>query len=227
MKSLTKKHSFIYSVVALLLIVVLSGCGGKSAGFDASRYTKSCLDAMTKAEFTDYVELTKSKPEQAQKDYERRLQNELRTMSVAFRMDSKTKDKYYNIIKDMYSKCKYEVGEATKGENDSYTVPVTVYKMKIFENALDDITKKVTKYFKKNTKISPTTTNVAQMQGKYLAELMEERLKKVEYGEPEVINVTVQLGTVNAITYKINDADYQKLFNGLIDIDALQSSSSK
>lgn len=223
----TKKHTFTYSIIALLLVAILSGCSGKSSGFDAGRYTKSCLDAMTKAEFKDYVELTKSTTEQAQKDYERRLQNELRSLSVAFRMDKKTKDRYYSIIKDMYSKCKYEVGEAVKGENDSYTVPVKVYKMKLFENAIDDVNKKVKSYFKKNSKTTPTTTNVAQQQGKYLADLLTDRLKKPEYSEPETINVTVQLGTVNAITYTIKDSDYQKLFNGMWDMDKLQASSSK
>lgn len=227
MKLSNKKHTFTYSIIALLLVAILSGCSGKSSGFDASRYTKSCLDAMTKAEFKDYIELTKSTAEQAQRDYERRLQNELRSLAVAFRMDTKTKDRYYAIIKDMYSKCKYEVGEAVKGENDSYTVPVTVYKMKLFENAFDDVNKKVKNYFKKNTKVAPTTTNVAQRQGQYLADLLSERLKKPEYADPEKIDVTVQLGTVNAITYTIKDSDYQKLFNGMWDMDKLQASSSK
>ena len=48
------------NVIAALLVLIigtLSGCAGLQK-FDASGYTKACLDATYKGEFDKYVELT-------------------------------------------------------------------------------------------------------------------------------------------------------------------------
>lgn len=225
MKQVTKKHYYTASIVVLLLVAILTGCS--SSGFDSSRYVKGCLDARTKGEFKDYAELTKSKEETIKRNYETDLKNEVKSISVSFHLDKEMQDKYYTLFKDIYSKCKYEVGEATKGENDTYSIPVTVYKMKLFENTLDTVNDKVKKYFEDNPKVIATSTKIAQMQGKYLADILTEKLKKLEYSEPETITVKVEPSKVNAITYTINSSDYQKVLTAMMDISTITTSSSK
>ena len=55
-------------IVALLVLIMgtLSGCAAFQK-FDASGYTKACLDATYKGEFDEYIKLTKQTKEDAEK----------------------------------------------------------------------------------------------------------------------------------------------------------------
>lgn len=120
------RHVFMACFLIASMMFVLTGCGKK---FDASRYVKGCLDASTKGVFTDYCDMTNSTEEEVKEQYETRMSTELESMIGSITMTDEMKQRYLSIYKQIYSNCKYEVGEAKEGRDQSYTVPVKVCRL--------------------------------------------------------------------------------------------------
>lgn len=216
MKNCTKKHVLLPVLLLVAIVFSLTGCGQK---FDASRYVKGCLDASTKGILEDYVAMTNSTEEEAKKEYEERMEEEVNSMTGTFNMSDEMKEKYRALYKDLYSKYKYEVGEATEGDNKSFTVPVTTYRLNVFKATLEETQKQLEEKMKK--KKSPSTEETLQMYVEVLADVLTEKLQNPEYGEAETITVTLTLNSSSKV-YEMSDSDITKVFDALSDVDSMQ-----
>lgn len=216
MKNCTKKHVLLPVLLLVAIVFSLAGCGQK---FDASRYVKGCLDASTKGILEDYVAMTNSTEEEAKKEYEERMEAEVNSMTGTFNMSDEMKEKYRALYKDLYSKYKYEVGEATEGDNKSFTVPVTTYRLNVFKATLEETQKQLEEKMKK--KKSPSTEETLQMYVEVLADVLTEKLQNPEYGEAETITVTLTLNSSSKV-YEMSDSDITKVFDALSDVDSMQ-----
>lgn len=218
MNRVFKKRSFLTTVVTLLLVVCLTGCF--SSDFDAKRYTQGCLDALTKAKFDDYTEMTTITKEEAQKQYDEHMDKELASLTGAVSLSADLQEQYLALFKDLYSKCKYEVGEAVKNSDESYTVTVTTYKMKAFEGAMESVMKKVEELAKESKNISQD--EVTEKTFQFLLDEVKGKLENVEYAEAQKIDISVTCNN-STNTYTISESDYQKIVQACIDIDALSN----
>lgn len=222
MKKIKKSHIFM-PLFLLVLMFSLTGCFGES--FDASRYVKGCLDASTKGVFEDYIATTNQTEEQAKKEYEDRIDSDLKSIAGAVNLDEKQQEEWKNLFKGIYGKYKYEVGEATKGENMSFTVPVKVSRLQIFNAALEEAQKKseddMKKMLKKNKNKTPSNDEIMQIYFDNMKTVLQEKLENPEYGAEETVNVTVKLNQ-STNEYEVDDTSVNNLFAALDDSDSMQ-----
>lgn len=202
-------------ILAASMIFALTGCG---KSFDASRYVKGCLDASTKGIFTDYCDTTNSTEEEVKKEYETRMNTELESMTGSITMTDEMRQRYLGIYKQIYSKCKYEVGEAKEGKDQSYTVPVKICRLNIFKSVLDETQHRLQQKVEEmiQNKQPTSTEQTMQLYVDILAGVFEEKLQNAEYGAEETITVSVVVNS-ESDEYKIADEDVVKLFAALDD----------
>lgn len=218
MNRVLKKCSFPTTVVTLLLAVCLTGCF--SSDFDAKRYTQGCLDALTKAKFDDYTEMTTISKEEAQKQYDEHMDKELASLTGSVSLSDDLQQQYLALFKDLYNKCKYEVGDAVKNSDESYTVTVTTYKMKAFEGVMQTVMAKAEEEAKKSKNIDEN--ELTEKTFRFLLDEVKGKLESIEYAEPEKVDISVTCNN-STNTYTISESDYQKIVKGCIDIDALSN----
>lgn len=202
-------------ILAASMMFVLTGCG---KSFDASRYVKGCLDASTKGIFTDYCDTTNSTEEEVKKEYETRMNTELESMTGSITMTDEMRQRYLSIYKQIYSKCKYEVGEAKEGKDHSYTVPVKICRLNIFKSVLDETQQRLQQKVEEmiQNKQPTSTEQTMQLYVDILAGVFEEKLQNAEYGAEETVTVSVVVNSASD-EYKIADEDVVKLFAALDD----------
>lgn len=214
-----RKRRLRYVFMACFLIAsmmfALTGCGKK---FDASRYVKGCLDASTKGVFTDYCDMTNSTEEEVKEEYETRMNTELESMTGSITMTDEMRQRYLSIYKQIYSNCKYEVGEAKEGKNRSYTVPVKICRLNIFKSALDETQQRLQQRIEEMIQNKqPTSTELTmQIYVEILAGVFEEKLQNPEYAAEETVTVSIVVNS-DSDEYKIADEDVVKLFAALDD----------
>lgn len=221
MKKMRKLH-IVMPLFLLALIFSLTGCFGES--FDASRYVKGCLDASTKGVFEDYIATTNQTEEQAKKEYEDKLDSELKSITGAVSLDEKQQEEWRNLFKDIYGKYKYEVGEAAKGDDMTFTVPVKTYRLQIFKAAFEEAQKKTEDAMEKQLKKKKSTLSndkIMQMYLENMKEVLQKKLENPDYAAEETINVTIKINH-STNEYEIDDASVTSLFAALDDINDMQ-----
>lgn len=219
MKNGTKRHVFMPVLLVVAVVFGMTGCGKK---FDASRYVKGCLDASTKGVFEDYVAMTNSTEEQAKKEYGERIEAEINSMTGTIDMSEEMKEKYRTVYKELYSKFKYEVGEATEGDNKSFAVPVKAYRLNVFAPTMEETQKQLEEKVKEmSKKKAPSTQESLQLYVEILADVLTEKLQNPEYGEPETIMINITLNS-GSKEYQMSDSDVNKVFDALSDLNSVQ-----
>ena len=115
------------SIVAIMLVVVmglLAGCG-KIKKFDAGAYTKSCLDAMYKAEFGEYTKITKISEEEAQEDYDDNIEaivGQFNSLGLSEELVAGYKQFFIDLLKNT----KYTIKEVREDDDKNFEVDVEV-----------------------------------------------------------------------------------------------------
>lgn len=222
MRKYKKRHIIVPALLVVSMVLCLTGCLGKS--FDAKRYVQGYLDASTKGIVEDYSAMTGISEEDAKKDYEARLDSEVKDMTSVIKISEELQQTYRELFKKIAGSYKYEVGEAVKGDNMSFTVPVTVHRLKIYKTADDETQKKLKKKLEKQMKKS-SVSDANEFSVWYLETLAEELtkgLEKLEYADPETITLHVGLNNEENV-YEIAQADIQSLYDALDDVDNMEA----
>ena len=215
MKNKTKKHTLLLTLT-LIVGCILTGC----ADFDATRYVQSCLDATFHGEFGDYMEMTKSTEDQARVAYDSLIQSEVDALEQGYTISDEQKEKFRALFTDMYKLCKYEVGEAVKNDDDSFSVPVTTYKLTVFAGMSDAIEQYSTEYMNDNPDTSLDDAYAALFD--YMYDFINEKISNPEYAEGVTTNVNVPLTSTSPKTYTLSTSDLQNMVFDLLDVEESQ-----
>lgn len=217
----TKKLSVLF-LFTLLTACMLSGCS--LFDFDASGYIKACLDANAHGEFTEYAKITGISEEEAAKQYNAMLDQEVSYLSVYNLTEERTQD-FRDLYSSIYKNFKYEVGEASKNDDGSYSVPVTSYKLQVFKSIMADAEAYITDYVNQEEQAGNTTTedDIYTAVTDYMYDTLSANLATPEYAEPVTITVTVlPEKRESSIVYSISPAELQTLLQALIDVENVQ-----
>jgi hypothetical protein len=198
------------------MIATLTACGS----FDASGYVQACLDANAHGEFTAYAEITNTSEAEIQQKYDEMLDTEISYLD-AYNADDATKEKFRNLFMDIYGSFQYEVGEAVQNDDKSYTVPVTVRKLKVFQNIQEDGQNYINSYAESevNAGRTPTTEDLYGVVMEYMYNELSSNLAAKEYEEPVTTNLSVTPTDSNARIYSIDETQLQALLESMIDIE--------
>lgn len=215
MKHKKTKHTLLL-IFTLMVGCILTGC----TDFDATRYVQSCLDATFHGEFSDYMEMTKSTETEARAAYDSLIQSEVDSLEQGYTVSDEQKEKFRGLFTDMYKLCKYEVGEAVKNDDDSFTVPVTTYKLTIFKGMSDAIDQYSTDLINNNPDITLDDAYAAILD--YMYDFINEKISNPEYAEGVTTNVNVPLTSTSPKTYTLSTNDLQNMVYDLLDVEESQ-----
>lgn len=220
MKLLSTKKLSILFVMCLAVSFVLTGCTPK---FDASGYIKSCLDANTKGEFEAYAEITGATVEEVESLYNQAIEAEM--ASIAPYVNDEQKDNFRQLFIDMYKSFKYEVGEATLNDDKSYTVPVTTYKLMIFDGILAEGETYLTDFAQAEIDAgrTPTQEQLEEEAMNFMYDAMKKNLDALTYAEPVTTDIIIS-PTKNGsqIVYSADPSALQGLIESLVDLENAQ-----
>lgn len=209
--------SLLTVALAALLTCSLTACGS----FDASGYVKSALDSNIHGEFEEYAELVDISVEEAEQDYNANLDSAMEGLESLDLSDEMT-DKYRALFADLMKKTKYEVGEATKNQDGSYTVPVTITPItNVFDGLMDEAEKQMTEYASQFVSADdiPTESEIVTYTVELLYNLISDRIANAEYGDPQEFTVSVVQNEDKS--YSISDDDMTALTDAMIDLGDL------
>lgn len=216
----TKKLSILL-LFTLLTACIITGC---TPNFDASGYIKACLDANTHGEFAEYADITKTSVEEVESLYNQGIDTEISYLD-SYNISEEKKAEFRALFVDIYKNFKYEVGEATKNDDASYSVPVTTYKLQIFKDIMSEGEAYLTDYAQKEVDAgrTPTQAQLEEEAMNYMYNTMKANLDALEYAEPVTITVTVSPSQQSSQTvYSVGQADLQTLLESFIDIENAQ-----
>lgn len=213
----TKRTRLLLSI--LMIACLITGCA--FGEFDASGYVKACLDANVHGEFDDYAKITNSTTAEVEKLYNDFLDSDL-SFLTAYNADDATQQKFRDLFIKLYKNMKYEVGESTKADDGSYSVPVTVYKMVVFKNVMDNMESEMTKWAESmvNAGTTPSMDEIYSYVLDYMYDSMSKEVDNPQYDEPTTINVKVAKNSDNV--YAIDQTELQNLLESMIDIENTQ-----
>lgn len=212
-------------IVGLVVAVMMTFVGCKKKEFDAAGYVKATLDMTMKGETEDYIKFVGCSKEEALKDYEDTLDEAVEQFGE-FGVNEEALEEFRQFSIDLYKAVKYEVKEAQKEKDGSYTVKVETEKMNVFAGAMEKFEEAAESYVEEAVAAALeggeqlTDEKMAQdLYGKVI-ELFKESLANATYQEPTTVEVKVSQDDDGV--WEIPEKDFEVLELSLIDIDAME-----
>ena len=215
---------FIFCFTLTLSACSLSDITKFFSDFDASTYTRSFLDAICKNDYTEYAKITNSTEDEAKQEYETLLDNSVTSLLSTVTVSDETKQKIREMFHSIYSKWNYEVGEATKNDDGSFSVPVTVRQLTAFKGSLTATTKR----FNERTKDSADLDDGSYYDLHYqtFIEVINETIAKGEYGDETIVQVKVVPSSSDSNVYEIDSESIAALYNAAMDLSSIQEEAA-
>ena len=199
----------------IMIMGVLTGCGKE---FDASGYVKACLDANVHGEFAEYAKITGTEESELQSRHDEIIDQEMAALD-SLPMDEQKKNDFRELFMKLYDSCKYEVGEAVKNEDGTYTVPVTVYQLKAFKTLNQDGQTYIQEYYQTQAEAGNELSqdDLYAAMTDYIYDGLNANVSNPEYGDANTIDVTVGPSAANSRIYEIKSEELQNLLYSMTD----------
>ncbi len=211
MKAIRKRNVSLAMVVVMAL-TMLAGCGMKPD--DAKAYVQATLDAGYKADFDEYAKITDSTKEDAQKLFDNNIDTVTNSLGFgALGATEETTEKYRELLKEIFAKAKYTVGDV-KEKDGGFEVVVNAEPMQIFSGVQDELVTKLQEKVAKSGQ--PKEEEINQLAIDMLYDLLAEKLASVTYGEPQSVTVHVTKDSSNV--WNITESDLQAVDAALFTI---------
>ena len=211
MKTILKRNVSLI-LVGLMAVGMLAGCGMKPD--DAKAYVQATLDAGYKADFDEYAKITDSTKEDAQKLFDNNIDTVTNSLGFgALGATEETTEKYRELLKEIFAKAKYTVGDV-KEKDGGFEVVVNAEPMQIFSGVQDELVTKLQEKVAKSGQ--PKEEEINQLAIDMLYDLLTEKLASVTYGEPQTITVHVTKNSDGV--WNITESDLQAVDAALFKI---------
>lgn len=211
--------------LALILCCTLTMGACSFRDFDASAYTKSFLDAISKNDFTEYAKLTDSTEEKAKQEYEQLLESSVTNLLGNITVTDETKNNIREMFHTIYSKWSYEVGEAEKNSDGSFTIPVTMRQLTAFTGALKTTAERFEKRTGKSDNLNDN--DYYNLYYQTFVEAVNENVAKGTYAEPATVKVKVAPSSSNSNLYELPADSISALYSAAMDMDSINKEADE
>lgn len=185
------KKRILPALLAVLAMVVLSGCGGLSKE-DAKAYAQSVLDAQYKGEFKEYIKQTEATEKEAKELYEGNLDQLLTEVGIdKSTLSEEMVENYRNLFLDMGKQANYKLEDAKEAEDDSYTVDVKIKPLIVFEGTDEDALSAVQEALADVSEV-PSEEEIQQMIYAKWYDILADKITNPTYGEEQVVTLHVK-----------------------------------
>ncbi|EOH91794.1 hypothetical protein [Enterococcus pallens] len=214
------KNLLRWGIMLVASLFLFSACGAGT--YDASGYVKSMLDAQTRGEYDQYLELTESTKEDAEDLYNKAIEMQMDAID-ADALSDELSEKYEELFKKIYKQTKYTVGEAKEGDDDSFTVPVEVETLQLFEGLKEDLadfqkeltTEVMAQMAEDGT--APDEQELTEKAFQRMYDFLNEKVENPTYGKKSTVEVKVAKNSDDF--YEADQSDMEEIEKKLIDTD--------
>lgn len=202
-----KRKGILVVFLAVFSVLCMTACGMKPE--EASAYVKSALDASYKGEFDDYVEITNSTMEEAEKMYQTNLDNAMTGagFTEAQGLSEELEAKYRELFAKMLSLANYEMSEVAKSE-DGFEITVSYARYLGLDGLEDEVKKAIHPELEGMVKL-PEDAELSKMIYEKMYDLLKERVDHPTFGDEGTTLIHVTRGEDGV--YSISDEDIKKL----------------
>lgn len=203
-----KKYKKIISIaVAVMMCFCMAACSKEE--FDAKGYVQSALDAVYHGEYERYAEFTGLSVEEAKKQQDEEFQEVMKQQFTGEEGFSEEQiASYADKMREAYTLAKYEVLEATKDEDDNYTVKVKAEPSDVFKTMEENFTKVAEEKGAQGQDIQSPEVMIS-----ILNEGVQRSIDNNTYGEATTIEVKVEKDDSGA--YGLSEAEMNNLESAL------------
>ncbi|MGL5436148.1 MAG: hypothetical protein ACRDBO_12225 [Lachnospiraceae bacterium] len=206
-----KKMKFAAALLTIAAMAInVTGCGAK---FDPKTYVQGSLDAQFKNEISDeFAKITEGGKEAIQAQYDENIE-ELNALFVSMGCPDEMVDEFKVATQDLLKACKYTVGDAVKGDDGNYTVPVEIEPIQFMTEEMQaemqaHLMQKIAELGEAADEETIMNETFAFMLDKF-----KEAAANPVYGEAQTIDVRVQ--EVSKNLYDIPVKDQEALSNAV------------
>lgn len=193
-------------VLALCMIFALSACSSKPKASDAEKYVKACLDIICTGEYDHSVNLVDA--DEMGNAIDDAIDEALDTLTQGADVDEDIRQQFRDAMKDLFSKSRYTVGEATAVE-DGFDVPVTIEPIDISERVTEEINNGLAAAMEENDLESMSEDELIALEMQVIVDALKSASADPEYGES--VEVTVRYEELEDGVYGVSEADGEKL----------------
>ncbi len=215
------KNLLRWGIMLIASLFLFSACGAGT--YDASGYVKSMLDAQTRGEYDQYLELTESTKKDAEDLYNKTIEAQMDAID-ADALSDELSGKYEELFKKIFKQTKYTVGEAKEGDDDSFTVPVEVETLKLFEGVeenlaafQEELTTELMAQMAEDGTV-PDDEELNERAFQHLYDFLNEKVENPTYGKKSTVEVKVAKNSDDF--YEADQSDMEEIEKKLIDTDA-------
>lgn len=207
---------------ALVLALSLAGCGTLMTD-SVKTLVQGNMDELYLGKYDEaYLELVDSTAEESEQNYLGGLEYEAEYFAQYFNVENLTdeiKAEIVELYKEIYSHSKYEVGEASKVDETTYGVKVTIYPLDVMQKVLEESDAAIEEL---NAQFTEEQLATEEGYAEYDAAwarmfigLCREKLSDVGYLEPEEIVVQVVQDPADGL-WTISENDFQRVDSYII-----------
>lgn len=197
------KKRILAAILAAMVCLGLAACG---KDFDAAGYTKSVLDANYHGEYKDYAKFRNLSEDEAKAEIEDAMDAQVEAAFLGQGVSDEAKAKYKTAVMGIMKLSKYEVKEAKKEDDGSYTVTVEVEPVNAFSMANDAFEEIGTQYVNDGKDMSNVDVIVDA-----LVEAIDKAVAENTYGEKVSMELHVTADADNV--YGIEESEVTELEN--------------
>lgn len=210
-------------VLMIVMAAILSGC----TTFDACAYMQAILDVSYKNQTENYMEITGATQEEADAIFQKNLDATMHEFSTT-ELPEDLEEDYRLLFEDTVKQVKYTVGEASEGENHSYTVEVAVEPILLFDDTYEEFQDKTEEYASEisnnvmNGEEMPSDDEIQNRVYQTYYEVLKEGLNDgLAYGDAR--EITVHINRTKDGSYEIPDEDLRAIDQAMISQEKLMT----
>ena len=205
-----------YTLAALLLVMALAltGCGMNNKESKYKNYVESLITANYVGVSKDYIRATGAEDEEAEALYLQNASRLANNLSAYYDLDISSDHELapqmVDLAKTIYSKCKFQVGDAYV-ENNIYYVDVTIHPIDILNQTNDTVRQYVDDF---NTRVANGEYNDYEREryenefARGIMDILRNASENMSYKEPVTIKLRI---LTNDNSFYISDDDFRQI----------------